>query len=111
MNVNNDNLRDYVRVTCRLKRDHEHCLCIVFALDFAMLCIVPQQSTTKVVKQYRPYRRYSTTSAVSYKGDILSCGIHKENKISLYDPDSEDVWVETDIDVSGMARERYLFNI
>ena len=65
----------------------------------------------KVVKQYRPYRRYSTTSAVSYKGDILSCGIHKKNKISRYDPDSDDVWVETDIDVSDIADQRYLFKV
>ena len=63
----------------------------------------------KIVKQYKPYGGY-TTSAVSYKGDILSCGIHK-NKISRYDADSDDVWVETDIDVSDIEHERYLFKV
>ena len=64
----------------------------------------------KIVKEYTPYQHY-TASAVSYKGEILSCGIHKKNKISRYDPDSDDVWVETDIDVSDVADERYLFKI
>ena len=63
--------------------------------------------TWKVVKQYRPYR--GCISAVPYKGDILSCGIHKNNKISRYDPDSDDVWVETDIDVSDIDIESKLF--
>ena len=60
--------------------------------------------TWKVIKQYRPYGGYA--SAVSYKGDILSCGIHKKNKISRYDADG---WVETDIDVSDIEDECYLF--
>ena len=67
--------------------------------------------TWKIVKQYKTYRWFGYASAVSYKGDILSCGIHKENKISQYDPDSDDVWVETDIDVSDIGSERYLFNV
>ena len=85
--------------------------------DNTMMEYNSNDNTWKVVKQYKTYSRVIPagrtvyTSAVPYKGDILSCGIHKENKISRYDPDSEDVWVETDIDVSGMARERYLFNI
>ena len=66
-------------------------------------------NTWKVVKQYRPYGWY--LSAVSYKGDILSCGIHKENKISRYDADSDDVWVETDIDVSDIEDGSYLFKV
>ena len=65
--------------------------------------------TWKVVKQYKPYGPFA--SVVSYKGDILSCGIHKKNKISRYDADSDDVWVETDIDVSDIADERYLFKV
>ena len=65
--------------------------------------------TWKIVKKYNPYRWNS--SAVSYKGDILSCGIHKENKISRYDADSDDVWVETDIDVSGIEDGCYLFKV
>ena len=65
--------------------------------------------TWKIVKQYKPYGDYS--SAVSYKGDILSCGIHKKNKISRYDPDSDDVWVETDIDVSDIKNECFLFKV
>ena len=63
--------------------------------------------TWKIVKQYNPYGWNS--SAVSYKGDILSCGIHKKNKISRYDPESDVVWVETDIDVSDIEHVRYLF--
>ena len=65
--------------------------------------------TWKIVKQYTQYGPYKYTSAVSYKGDILSCGIHKENKISRYDADSDDVWVETDIDINGIEDERFLF--
>ena len=74
-------------------------------------------NTWKVVKQYKPYSRVTAvghpawTSAVSYKGDILSCGIHKENKISRCDADSDDVWVETDIDVSDIANGSKLFKI
>ena len=64
----------------------------------------------KIVKQYKPYQHYSV-SAVSYQGDILSCGIHKKNKISRYDPDSDDVWVETNIDVSDIEDECYLFKV
>ena len=45
--------------------------------------------TWKIVKQYKSYGW--RTSAVLHKGDILSCGIHKKNKISRYDPDSDDV--------------------
>ena len=63
----------------------------------------------KILKQYTPYGEYA--SAVSYKGDILSCGIHKKNKISRYDPDSNDVWAETDIDVSEMEDESYCFQV
>ena len=65
--------------------------------------------TWKIVKQYKPYEW--TSSAVSYKGDILSCGIHKKNKISRYDADSDDVWVDTDINVSDIEDESYLFKI
>ena len=65
--------------------------------------------TWKIVKQYKPYR--PLISAVSYKGDILSFRIHKENKISRYDADSDDVWVETDIDVSDISDGRYLFKV
>ena len=48
---------------------------------------------------------------MSYKGDILSCGIHKKNKISRYDSDSDDLWVETNIDVSDIADKDYLFKV
>ena len=48
-----------------------------------------KDDTWKIVKQYKHYEWYA--SAVSSKGDILSCGIHKKNKISRYDPDSDDV--------------------
>ena len=67
--------------------------------------------TWKIVKRYEPYGQHNTTSAVSYKGDILSCGIHKKNKISRYNADSDDVWVETEIDVSGMANESCLLKV
>ena len=67
-------------------------------------------NTWKIVKQYKPYGGHRA-SAVSYKGDILSCGIHKKNKISRYDADSDDVWVETDIDVSDIEDERSLFRV
>ena len=66
-------------------------------------------NTWKIVKQYNPYGDYA--SAVSYKGSILSCGIHKKNKISRYDADSDDVWVDTDIDVSDIADNMYLFKV
>ena len=65
--------------------------------------------TWKIVKQYKPYKWGA--SVVSYKGDILSCGIHKENKISRYDADSDDVWVETEIDVSDIEDESCLFKV
>ena len=65
--------------------------------------------TWKIVKQYKPYEWRA--SVVSYKGDILSCGIHKKNKISRHDADSDDVWVETDIDVSDIEDDRYLFKV
>ena len=68
-------------------------------------------NTWKIVKQYQPYERYNNISAVSYKGDILTCGIHKENKISRYDADSDKVWVDTDIDVSDIADNMYLFKV
>ena len=67
--------------------------------------------TWKVVKQYKSYDWFNPTSAVSYKGDILSCGIHKKNKISRYDPDSDDVWVETNIDVRDISDGSYLFKV
>ena len=76
-----------------------------------MMVYNSNDDTWKIVKQYKPYGQHNTTSAVSYKGDILSCGIHKENKISRYDADSDDVWVETDIDVSDIESERYLFKV
>ena len=66
-------------------------------------------NTWEVVKQYLRYGW--DASAVSYKGDILSCGNHKKNKISRYDADSDDVWVVTDIDVSDIAGRRYLFKV
>ena len=66
-------------------------------------------NTWKVIKQYPLYGWFA--SAVSYKGNILSCGIHKNNKISRYDADSDDVWVETDIDVSDIEDVRYLFKV
>ena len=65
--------------------------------------------TWKVVKQYKHYGW--RTSAVSHKGDILSCGIHKKNKISRYDADSDDVWAEIDIDVSDIADGSFLFKV
>ena len=66
----------------------------------------------KIVKQYKPYEYWlNPTSAVSYKGDILSFGIHKKNKISRYDADSDEVWVKTDIDVSNIENRRYLFKV
>ena len=77
--------------------------------DKTMMEYDSNDNTWKVVKQYKPYGW--RTSAVSYKGDILSCGIHKKNKISRYDADSDDVWVETDIDVSDIADSRYLFKV
>ena len=67
--------------------------------------------TWKIVKQYKTYGWSEYTSAVLYKGDILSCGIHKKNKISRYDADSDDVWVETDIDVSDIKDDCYLFKV
>ena len=67
-------------------------------------------NTWKVVKQYNSYGDYNA-SAVSYKGDILTCGIHKKNKISRYDADRDDVWVESDIDVSDIANNYYLFKV
>ena len=67
-------------------------------------------NTWKIVKQYKPYGGYRA-SAVSYKGDILSCGIHKKNKISRYDADSDNVWAETDIDVSDIEDGSYLFKV
>ena len=77
--------------------------------DKAMIEYNSNDDTWKIVKQYKSYGWSS--SALSYKGDILSCGIHKKNKISRYDPDSDDVWVETDIDVSDIEDDRYLFKI
>ena len=75
-----------------------------------MMVYNSNDDTWKVLKQYKPYQHYAV-SAVSYKGNILSCGIHKKNKISRYDADSDDVWVETDIDVSDIANGRYLFKV
>ena len=66
-------------------------------------------NTWTVVKGYTSYGWH--TSAVSYKGDILSCGIHKKNKISRYDADSDDVWVETDINVSDIEDGSYLIKV
>ena len=66
-------------------------------------------NTWKIVKQYTPYGWHA--SAVSYKGVILSCGIHKKNKISRYDINSDDVWAETVIDVSDIEDRSYLFNV
>ena len=66
-------------------------------------------NTWKIVKRYNSYGDYA--SAVSYKGGFLSCGIHKENKISRYDADNDDVWVETDIDVSDIVNGNYLFKV
>ena len=70
-------------------------------------------NTWKIVKQYKSYDRdsFHRASAVSYKGDILSCGIYKENKISRYDADNDDVWAETDIDVSDIKDGRHLFKV
>ena len=69
------------------------------------------EDTWKIVKQYKPYDWNKSTSVVSYKGDILSCGIHKQNKISRYDADNDDVWTETDIDVSDIEDASYLFKV
>ena len=77
--------------------------------DDTMMEYNSNDNTWKIVKQYRSYGAH-TTSAVSYKGDILSCGIH-ENKILRYDADSDDVWVETDIEVRDIAAKRYLFKV
>ena len=79
--------------------------------DETMMEYDSNDNTWKVVKQYTSYDRYIHTSVVSYKRDILSCGIHKKNKISRYDADSDDVWVETDIDVSNIASGSYLFKV
>ena len=79
--------------------------------DDRMMEYNSNENTWKIVKPYIPYGQYNGTSAVSYKGDILSCGIHKENKISRYDADSDDVWVETDIDFSDIADGSYLFKV
>ena len=68
-------------------------------------------NTWKIVKRYTSYGQFNGTSAVSYKGDILSCGIHNKNKISRYDADSDDVWAGTDINVSDIEDERYLFKV
>ena len=76
----------------------------------AMMEYNSNDDTWKIVKQYKSYGQYRA-SAVSYKGDILSCGIHKKNKISRYDADSDDVWVETDIDVSDIENGLYLFKV
>ena len=72
-----------------------------------MMVYNSNDDTWKIVKQYNSDGWDS--SAVSYKGDILSCGIHKMNKISRYELDSDDLWVETDIDVSDIANECFLF--
>ena len=77
----------------------------------AMMEYNSNDDTWKIVKQDKQYDEYNPTSAVSYKGDILSCGIHKEYMISRYDADSDDVWVETDINVSGIENGRYLFKV
>ena len=83
--------------------------------DKTMMEYHSNDDTWKTVKQYTrydrviPIRHVVCTSSVSYKGDILSCGIHKENKISRYDPDSDDVWDETDIDVCDITYEQDLF--
>ena len=77
--------------------------------DDTMMEYNSNDDTWKVVKQYNSYGDYG--SAVSYKGDILSCGIHKENKISHYDADCVDVWVETDIDVSDISDRCFLFKV
>ena len=77
--------------------------------EYTMMEYNSNDDNWKIVKRYNPYGLL--TSAVSYKGDILSCGIHKKNKISRYDADSDDVWVETDIDVSDIEAGCYLFKI
>ena len=69
----------------------------------------PSDNTWKMLKQYEAECGY--ISAVSYKGDIISNGIHKENTISRYDADSDDVWVETDIDVSDTSYNNYVFKL
>ena len=84
---------------------------ITIITDDTMMEYNSNDDRWKIVKQYNSYRRYNPISAVSYKGDILSCGIHKKNKISRYDADSDDVWVETDIDVSDIEDESYLFKV
>ena len=77
--------------------------------DDTMMEYNSNDDTWKIVKKYNSDGWNS--SAVSYKGDILSCAIHKKNKISRYDPGSDDVWVETDIDVSDIADGCYLFKV
>ena len=57
-------------------------------------------NTWKIVKYRRTYGQINGISAVSYKGDILSCGIDCY-WISRYDADSDDMWVRTDIDVTS----------
>ena len=66
--------------------------------------------TWKVVKQYKAYEN-TLAAAVSYKGDILSYGIHKANEISRYDADSDDAWVKTSIDLNNIAHTCYLFKV
>ena len=78
--------------------------------DDTMMEYNSNDNTWKVVNQFKLYEWYGS-STVSYKGDILTCGIHKKNKISRYDPDSDDVWVDTDIDVSDIANNKYLYKI
>ena len=60
----------------------------------------------EVIKEYTPYDGFSL-AVVSYKDDILSCGIHK-NTISSWDGH---VWAETDIDTSDITRKDLLFKI
>ena len=79
--------------------------------DKTMMEYNSNDKTWKVVKQYTPYGWSGYASAVPYKGDILSCGIHKEDNISRYDADIDDAWVETDIDVSDIADECFLFKV
>ena len=79
--------------------------------DKAMMEYNSYDDRWKIVKQYKPYYRFGYASAVSYKGGILSYGIHKKNKISRYDADSDDVWIDTDIDVSDIWIERGLFKV
>ena len=76
----------------------------------AMLTYDTNDDSWEVVIEFPSYNLFSA-SAVSYKGAIVACGIHKENIVSSYNPESDELWEETDINVSDIMDEQYLFKI